>query len=119
MERAQRQRSTASPPPHHLGRDPFLLFGVCRIRLHIPPERRHPLVQLAKNDVTSIAPEHIRLRDGWALTHFIRVTQNEFSGFQRAFVGIRTRNAASFDRGMTDSIPEAERLFITGESAAI
>src|SRR5262245_12453885 len=54
VQRADRQGSTAPPPPHHLRCEELLLFWTARAFLQVPPELPDALVELAKGDVGSV-----------------------------------------------------------------
>ena len=41
----------------------------------------NPSVQLAKNNIASVAPQNFRLRNQWDIPHFIGITQDELAGF--------------------------------------
>ena len=77
----------------------------------IPAKFGDPLVQLAEDDVASVAPQDVGLRYLRRFAHFVRVTQYEFARLKRSLMRIGAWDSRSFDCGMTDAVLEPERLF--------
>ena len=118
MERAQRERSATAPTAHHLGCQQFFFVRRVRIRLEKAAKVGNPLMKLTKNDVRAVVAEYFR-RGLLHAADFVRVAEHEFTGFEWLFMWIRSRNAAAFDRGMTDSIAEAEGLFFVWQRMTV
>src|SRR5262245_14932927 len=109
MKRAQCQWSAASPPPHHLGRHQLLVFGAFRVGLQIAAKLSHALVQLAKDNVCSIAAQDFR-HCFLSATQLVRITKDEVTSLQWLFLRITSRNATPFDGRVADAVPESKRL---------
>src|SRR5688572_19486517 len=75
-------------------------------------------MQLAKYNISAVSSQHFRL-SLLNPTQLIRVTQYKLTCFERCFFGIRSGNAASFDRGMTYSVTKAKRLFLVRQGMAV
>src|SRR5687768_12122350 len=75
-------------------------------------------MKLAKNHVRAVTSEYFR-RSLLHAADFIVIADHEFTGFEWLFVGIRSGNAAAFDRRMTDSVAEAEGLFFVWQRMTV
>src|SRR3954471_14842025 len=76
-------------------------------------------MKLPKSHVATIAAQDLRLGDSVRVTHFVRVAEHKFAGFQRLLMRVAARNAAAFDRGMTDAITETKRLSLPWPNVTI
>ena len=94
VDRAKRQGRAAAPAAHHLGRQQLLLRGTGRVRLQIPAERRHALVQLAEDDIGAVAAQNLGLRPLDA-AHLVAIAQHELACLQGRFLRIGSRECRS------------------------
>src|SRR5262249_480970 len=109
VERAERQGRAAAPPPHHLSCQQFLVLPPAGVRLQVLAERRYTLVQFAENNIGPVAAQALGLSYLDA-ADLVSIAQNEFACHKGLFPGIGSRNAAPFDRRMTDAVSESEGL---------
>ena len=82
-------------------------------------ERGDSLVQFAKDHITSIASQNLRLRYRRRLAHLIGIAKNKLARLERLFVGIGARNAAALNRRMADAVLESECLSFIRQSMTI
>src|SRR4051795_1280084 len=76
-------------------------------------------MQFAKGYKTPISPQNVRLRNCRLVADLVGISEHEFSSFEREFLRITARNAASLNCGMTDAIPKAEWLLLIGGGMTI
>ena len=119
VHRTERKRSAAAPTAHHLRGDDLFVHRIGGVRFQILAKFGDSLVQLAKDDIGSIAAQDVRLRNRRAFAHFVGVTQYEFSGLERMFMRISARNSRALDCGMTDAVFESERFSFAGKNVTI
>src|SRR5829696_1512271 len=107
MKWTECQRCAAAPPAHHFCGQQFFVFDTRRIRFHILTKCGDALVQLAKGDVCSVPAENFRL-SSLHPTQLISIAQHKLPRLKRLFSGIGSRNAAAFDRRVTDPVAKSE-----------
>src|SRR5262249_21068394 len=116
---ADRQGSAAAPSAHHLRREELFRFWAARHLLQVSPELRHPLVELAEDDIRPIAAEHVGVRHRRKAARLVGVAEDELAGLEGLFARIRAGKVAPLDGGIADSIPEAELLPARCQRAAV
>src|SRR5438270_4649696 len=91
MERAQCQRRTAAPAPHHLRREQLLFVHATGTSLEKFTEVGHALMKLSKDDVGSVPAKDLRccLLNS---AKFVRVADHKLTGLKRHFAWIRSWN---------------------------
>src|SRR5215472_3602461 len=75
-------------------------------------------MKFAKNNITSITAENLRLRQGH-LSHFIGISQYKLSGLEWDLVRIAARDSATFDCRLGNAIPKAKGFSLAGSDMAI
>ena len=116
MHWAQCQRRSATPAAHHLCRQQFFILGTLRVFLQIPAKVGDTLMELAKDDVSSVSSENFRL-GLLNSTHLIGIAQDKLARFEGLFLRIGSRNPASFNCRMADPVPEPKRFCSQSASA--
>src|SRR5262249_5870619 len=94
------------------------ILGTGRVRFQELSEFCHALSKLSENNISSVTPQYLRLSCLYT-SQFITIAENKFTRLQRLFLRVCSWNAASFDRRMTDAIPEPKWLRFGGQRVAV
>src|SRR5262249_44103142 len=117
--RRQDEWRAAPPPAHHLGGEQLLCFWIRGVGGGVRADRRHSLVQLAKDDIRPVLAQHLGLRDCRDLAKLILIAQDELPRLERPLLGVRAGDAAAFNCRMTDAVLEPEVLSVVRRGVAV
>src|SRR4051812_36799332 len=81
VHRTQSEWSPTSPAAHHLRRQEFLSLRIGSIVLQVLTKLGDTLMQLAKDDIASIASQNLRLRNLRRITDLIGISEHELARF--------------------------------------
>ena len=118
MERAERQRRAAAPAAHDLRGQELFVFRAGGVGLQVATECSNALVQLPEGDVGSVPAENLGSKRLDA-ADLVGIAEDEFTRFERLFVGIGSRDSTPVDGRVADPVAEAEGLLLRGQRVAV